>query len=240
MPTAATLERRDPGGSPSPHLDLSLLGGFSIVADDEPCEVPEGSQRLPCTWRCRAARRAGPWWRRRCRPEDRPRGRRPTSGRRCGASPARWRPPSCTRSAPTCSSPSSSRSTSGGPRPPAGRDPGPAERQRRRRFDAVPARAAPGLVGGWVLFERERIAQLQFHFLEALTDGLLATGRSRKRSTWRCASSAPIPSGREAIGRCSLSTKERNIGQARRHFESFRMLIRETFGCEPSPRLREW
>ena len=241
MPTAATLERQDPGGSPSPHLDLSLLGGFSIVADDEPCEVPEGSQRLLVYLALQG---------------------RPQSRTLVAAS--LWPEKTDARASANLRSSLWRLPTPGGV--PLVHTVGThlqlaqqLEVDLRRAeatgwalirdpqsvgddVDSTPflLELLPGWYDDWVVFERERIAQLQFHFLEALTDALLARGRIAEALdvALRLVSADPL---REGSHRALLAvySAERNIGQARRHFETFRMLIRETFGCEPSPRLRE-
>jgi DNA-binding SARP family transcriptional activator len=90
----------------------------------------------------------------------------------------------------------------------------------------------------WVLFERERLAQLRFHFLEALTYVLIERRRVAEalNVALRLVKADPL---REGSQRALLAVHcaEHNIGQAQRQFESYRKLIRQTFGCEPSPSL---
>ncbi len=101
------------------------------------------------------------------------------------------------------------------------------------------------LLPGWyedefVLFERERIAQLQLHFLEALTYALV--GRCRLAEAldvaFRLVGADPL---REASQRALLSVyrAERSFGQARRQYGAYRELIFQTFGDEPSAGLAE-
>jgi DNA-binding SARP family transcriptional activator len=96
----------------------------------------------------------------------------------------------------------------------------------------------PGWCDDWVVFERERIAQLQFHFLEALTYALVERSRYAQALdvALRLVSADPL---REGSQRALLAVHcaERNLGQARRQLEGYRRLINETFACDPSPSL---
>jgi DNA-binding SARP family transcriptional activator len=97
----------------------------------------------------------------------------------------------------------------------------------------------PGWYDDWVIFERERIAQLQVHFLEALSDLLLMRGRIPQALdvALRLVAADPF---REGSHRALLAVyrADRNVGQAQRHLEGYRELIRSTFGCDASPSLR--
>ena len=97
----------------------------------------------------------------------------------------------------------------------------------------------PGWYDDWVIFERERLAQLEFHFLEALSDLLLRADRIAEALdvALRLVAADPL---REGSQRALLAVyrADRNVGQAYRHLEGYRELIRSTFGCEVSPSLR--
>jgi DNA-binding SARP family transcriptional activator len=97
----------------------------------------------------------------------------------------------------------------------------------------------PGWYEDWVVFERERLAQLQLHFLEALTHVLVQRRRIAEALdiAVRLVHVDPL---REGSQRALLAVHcaERNIGQAHHQYERYRDLIRETFGCDPSPSLR--
>ena len=90
----------------------------------------------------------------------------------------------------------------------------------------------------WVLFERDRLAQLRFHFLEALAYALIKRGRVPEALdvALRLVKADPL---RECSQRALLAVHcaEHNIGQARRQLERYRKLVHQTFGCEPSPSL---
>ncbi len=97
----------------------------------------------------------------------------------------------------------------------------------------------PGWYDDWVVFERERTAQLHLRFLEAMTHRLLALGQTTKALdvALRVVDADPF---RERSQRALLAVyrSEGSLGEALRQYERYRRLIRETFGCEPSPELR--
>lgn len=97
----------------------------------------------------------------------------------------------------------------------------------------------PGWYEDWVVFERERLAQLQLHFLEALTYVLIKRHRIAEALdvALRLVHVDPL---REGSQRALLAVHcaERNIRQAHRQFRHYQQLIRKTFGCDPSPSLR--
>lgn len=97
----------------------------------------------------------------------------------------------------------------------------------------------PGWYDDWVAFERERITQLQLRFLEALTYALVERSRFTKALdvALRLVNADPL---REPSQRALLAVYQADgsIQQAHRQFERYRRLIRETFGCDPSPSLR--
>jgi DNA-binding SARP family transcriptional activator len=97
----------------------------------------------------------------------------------------------------------------------------------------------PGWYDDWVIFERERIAQLHLRFLEALVHALVEQGRLTRALdvALRLVNVDPL---REASQRALLAVyaAEGSRGEARRQYERYRELIRDTFGCEPSRQLR--
>jgi DNA-binding SARP family transcriptional activator len=97
----------------------------------------------------------------------------------------------------------------------------------------------PGWYEDWVLFERERLAQLQLHFLEALTHVLIQRHRIADALdvALRLVHVDPL---REGSQRALLAVycAEHNMREAHRQYRRYQHLIRETFGCEPSPSLR--
>jgi DNA-binding SARP family transcriptional activator len=97
----------------------------------------------------------------------------------------------------------------------------------------------PGWYDDWVVAERERIAQLQLHFLETLTYALIDQNRLTIAldTALRLVNIDPY---REGSQRALLAVymAERSHMQARRQFESYRRLVKETFQCEPSATLR--
>jgi DNA-binding SARP family transcriptional activator len=98
----------------------------------------------------------------------------------------------------------------------------------------------PGWYDDWVIMERERVAQLQLHFLEALTNAMLAAGRVAEALdvAVRLVAIDPL---RERSQRALIAvyTTEGSLGQARRQLARYRELMLDTFGCEPSPDLLE-
>ncbi|WP_329447112.1 AfsR/SARP family transcriptional regulator [Streptomyces canus] len=112
-----------------------------------------------------------------------------------------------------------------------------------RPFDA---RLPPGLIGTeellpgwdeeWVLLERERLRQLRLHALDSLAETLAREGKSALalEAAWASVRSEPL---RESAHRAAVAAHlaEGNLIEAVRQYHSFRQLLREELGVEPSP-----
>ena len=100
------------------------------------------------------------------------------------------------------------------------------------RFDAD---LLPGWYDDWVVQERERLAQLQLHFQEALAYALLHRGRVAEAldAALRLVAIDPL---RERSQRLLLTVycSEGSLGQAERQLERYRSELEEAFGCAPS------
>ncbi|WEO99325.1 BTAD domain-containing putative transcriptional regulator [Streptomyces sp. FXJ1.172] len=108
------------------------------------------------------------------------------------------------------------------------------------------AQLPPGLLGAddllpgwdeeWVLIERERLRQLRLHALDALAEVFVREGRPALalEAAWESVRSEPL---RESAHRAAVSAHlaEGNLMEAVRHYRSFRRLLREELGVEPSP-----
>ena len=98
----------------------------------------------------------------------------------------------------------------------------------------------PGWYDDFVLLERERLAQLRLHFLDALATTLTEQGRHTEALdvALRLVGADPLRerSQRALIG---VFRAEGSFGQAARQYEQYRVLLRETFGCDPSAELRD-
>jgi DNA-binding SARP family transcriptional activator len=98
----------------------------------------------------------------------------------------------------------------------------------------------PGWYDDWVIMERERLAQLRLHFLEAMAIALLNQQRLVEALdvALRLVGADPL---RERSQRALISVyrAEGSLGQAARQLASYRALMHETFGCEPSAALVE-
>ncbi len=97
----------------------------------------------------------------------------------------------------------------------------------------------PGWYEDWVLFERERLRQLQLHALE---DAALQLCESRRYGTaidvaLRAVRLEPL---RESANRTliTIHLHENNGFEAIRQFRTFRRLLNAELGVEPSPQLR--
>ncbi|QIZ01337.1 BTAD domain-containing putative transcriptional regulator [Streptomyces sp. S1D4-11] len=111
---------------------------------------------------------------------------------------------------------------------------------------ALDAQLPPGLLGceellpgwdeEWVLLERERLRQLRLHALDALAEALVREGKPALalEAAWASVRSDPL---RESAHRAAVSAHlaEGNLIEAVRHYRSFRRLLREELGVEPSP-----
>jgi DNA-binding SARP family transcriptional activator len=97
----------------------------------------------------------------------------------------------------------------------------------------------PGWYEDFVLLERERLAQLRLHFLEAMAAELLEQGRHAEALdiALRLVSADAL---RERSQRILIEVfrAEGSIGQAVRQYEQYRTLLQETFQCDPSQSLR--
>ncbi|MEV6041180.1 BTAD domain-containing putative transcriptional regulator [Nonomuraea sp. NPDC052116] len=93
----------------------------------------------------------------------------------------------------------------------------------------------PGWDEDWVIFERERLRQLRLHALEALVTTLLARDQRGEAldAALLCLQLEPL---RESAHRAIVAVHlaERNAAEALRTYESFRRLLREEMGLEPS------
>jgi DNA-binding SARP family transcriptional activator len=91
----------------------------------------------------------------------------------------------------------------------------------------------------WILFERERLRQLQVHALEALCGRLSRIGRHGEAIDAGQAAVAAEPL-RESAQRTLIAAHlaEGNVNEARRQYEMFRALLLENLCIEPSADLR--
>ncbi|MFI2200057.1 BTAD domain-containing putative transcriptional regulator [Streptomyces sp. NPDC020192] len=113
------------------------------------------------------------------------------------------------------------------------------------RGPALTAQLPQGLLGGddllpgwdeeWVLLERDRLRQLRLHALDALAEALVREGRPALalEAAWESVRTEPL---RESAHRAAVSAHlaEGNLMEAVRHYHSFRRLLREELGVEPS------
>jgi DNA-binding SARP family transcriptional activator len=96
----------------------------------------------------------------------------------------------------------------------------------------------PGWYDDWVLIERERLRQLRLHALEALANSLSSRGRfgSAINIAFEVIRLEPLrESGHRTVIAAHLA--EDNVGEAVRHFRSFRRLLNTELGVEPSHEL---
>src|SRR5205814_8242876 len=107
----------------------------------------------------------------------------------------------------------------------------------------VPALAAvgellPGWYDDWVLFERERLRQLQLHALEVTARWLTAQQRYAEAIEAALAAVRLEPL-RESATRALIAAylAEHNIVEAVRHFESFRAGLTSELGVQPTMEL---
>lgn len=96
----------------------------------------------------------------------------------------------------------------------------------------------PGWYEDWVLFERERVRQLRLRALEALASYLCRRGdyATAINTALEAIRLEPL---RESAHHTLITVhvREENVIEAVRHFRSFRQLLRNELGVEPSPRL---
>lgn len=98
----------------------------------------------------------------------------------------------------------------------------------------------PGWYEDWVLFERERMRQLQMHALEAVAERLTAAGRFAEAIDAALAAVRLEPL-RESATRALIVAHlgENNLVEAVRCFESFRDSLATELGVQPSPELEQ-
>ncbi|WP_344012463.1 AfsR/SARP family transcriptional regulator [Streptomyces thermospinosisporus] len=96
----------------------------------------------------------------------------------------------------------------------------------------------PGWDEDWVLVERERLRQLRLHALDALAEALTREGKRAlaMEAAWASVRAEPL---RESAHRAVIAAHlaEGNVGEAVRHYDAFRKLLKEELGVEPSPQL---
>ncbi|MFG3141652.1 BTAD domain-containing putative transcriptional regulator [Streptomyces sp. NPDC048211] len=94
----------------------------------------------------------------------------------------------------------------------------------------------PGWDEDWVLVERERVRQLRLHALDALAEGLTRQGQTALalEAAWASVRREPL---RESANRAVVSAHlaDGNLYEAIRHYQVFRLLLREELGVEPTP-----
>jgi len=104
---------------------------------------------------------------------------------------------------------------------------------------ALSADLLPDWYDDWVLVEAEDWRQLRLHALEALTDHLAAAGRWGEAAGAARAAVRGEPlreTSHAALIRVYLA--EGNVSEAVREFTSYRALLHDELGLEPTPRLR--
>jgi DNA-binding SARP family transcriptional activator len=96
----------------------------------------------------------------------------------------------------------------------------------------------PGWYDDWVLFERERLRQLQLHALEVLAERLTAARRYAEAIEAALAAVRLEPL-RESATRALITAHlaEHNVVEAVRRFESFRQGLTSELGVQPTPEL---
>jgi DNA-binding SARP family transcriptional activator len=96
----------------------------------------------------------------------------------------------------------------------------------------------PGWYEDWVLFERERLRQLQMHALEAIAERLTVAKRYAEAIEAAMVAVRLEPL-RESATRALIAAHlaENNVVEAVRKFESFRDELTNELGVEPTPEL---
>jgi len=103
---------------------------------------------------------------------------------------------------------------------------------------ALSADVLPDWYEDWVLVEAEDWRQLRLHALEALAGHLTAAGRLGEAAAAACAAVRGEPlreTSHAALIRVFLA--EGNVSEAVREFTSYRALLQDELGLEPTPRL---
>jgi DNA-binding SARP family transcriptional activator len=97
------------------------------------------------------------------------------------------------------------------------------------------AELLPGWYEDWILMERERLSQLQLHFLEALVYILLQRGAITEAldTAIRLVGVDPLREGSQHA-LLSVYCFEGSLGQAQRQLDSYGQLLDEAFGCAPA------
>jgi DNA-binding SARP family transcriptional activator len=92
----------------------------------------------------------------------------------------------------------------------------------------------PGWYDDWVLLERERLGQLQLHFLETIAYQLLCAGSTTEAldTALRLVALDPLREGSQRV-LLTVYCSEGSLGQAQRQLDKYRSVLSETFGCEP-------
>jgi DNA-binding SARP family transcriptional activator len=92
----------------------------------------------------------------------------------------------------------------------------------------------PGWYDEWVLFERERLGQLQLHFLETIARQLLCAGSTTEAldTALRLVALDPFREGSQRV-LLTIYCREGSLGRAQRQLDRYRALLLEEFGCEP-------
>ncbi|MEU4690311.1 BTAD domain-containing putative transcriptional regulator [Actinoplanes sp. NPDC023714] len=98
-------------------------------------------------------------------------------------------------------------------------------------FEQLTRELLPGWYEDWVIIERERLGQLQIHFLEALVDALRRSGSYARAIDYgmRLVAIDPLRE-RSQLALIRALVDEGSLGQARRQADRYRDLLRETFG----------
>jgi DNA-binding SARP family transcriptional activator len=89
----------------------------------------------------------------------------------------------------------------------------------------------PGWYEDWVIVERERLGQLQIHFLEALVDTLRRSGKFARAIDYamRLVATDPLRE-RSQLALIRALVDEGSWGRARWQADQYRDLLRDTFG----------
>lgn len=105
-------------------------------------------------------------------------------------------------------------------------------------FVAMSGELLPGWYEDWVLFERERLRQLRLHALETIARNLAERGL-HGRAVEVALESIRLEPLRESAHRVLIAVHlaEDNLGEAVRHYRTFRALVRHELGVEPSARM---
>ena len=97
----------------------------------------------------------------------------------------------------------------------------------------------PGWDEDWILFERERLRQLCIHALEEMCHKLSAAGCAARAVDAGLAAVSAEPL-RESAQRALIAAhlREGNVSEARRQYQTYRELLWNELGIEPSETLR--